>query len=229
MQGGVFKVSRGSLRILLWFFKVPQGSIENHRVPSELKGFSGFQNKPLFQLFSLLEMEMCVCVCFFGGIFILKAHPIFPPPQRPMGRIAPGYTELLFDPRRLRGSDSRFFDSNSTIYDGRVATANDLSRPLTAESLRQDREKNGEKKGRGFITNRVTSKWGPGKGKGKCRTSLQLSGAEKIGTPKTGRAVDRSSSVWFLIAWRNRSSRFFSPESRTPPPQQKGLGFACWV
>ncbi|CAJ1396996.1 unnamed protein product [Effrenium voratum] len=49
-----------------------------------------------------------------------------------------GYTELLFDPRRLRGSDSRFFDSNSTIYDGRVATANDLSRPLTAESLRQE-------------------------------------------------------------------------------------------
>lgn len=49
-----------------------------------------------------------------------------------------GYTELNFDPRQPSSESMRFFDPESTIYDGRVAGLQELARPLTADILRKE-------------------------------------------------------------------------------------------
>lgn len=45
---------------------------------------------------------------------------------------------LNFDPRQPSSESMRFFDPESTIYDGRVAGLQELARPLTADILRKE-------------------------------------------------------------------------------------------
>ena len=45
---------------------------------------------------------------------------------------------LNFDPRQPSSESMRFFDPESTIYDGRVAGTQELARPLTADILRKE-------------------------------------------------------------------------------------------
>ena len=48
------------------------------------------------------------------------------------------FLRLNFDPRHPSAESARFFDPDSTIYDGRVAGPQDLARPLTAEIMRKE-------------------------------------------------------------------------------------------